>query len=666
MRIGIFTDTYTPDINGVVTSIVTLQHALEQRGHEVFIITNHKSLMTMEREGNIIRMPGVELKWLYGYILSTPFHFKAKEAVKQMNLDVIHCHTEFGVGIFGRIVAKGLGIPIVTTYHTMYEDYTHYINFFDSKEVNKMTKRIASRFSRFSSDLAQGVICPSEKTKETLEKYGVESSLYVIPTGINLERFKEALAKRENALSLRESFGIAKDDFVVSYVGRIAQEKSIDQILIAFSKVANHLEKAKLLIVGGGPQLLELKELAKSLGISNQTVFTGKVENHKIAQYYQMANVFASASLTETQGMTYIEALASGLCVLAKIDPVVIDLISQGNNGYLFNTVEELGELIEKCYEMDTEEIENIRNNAQLSVTSYDVETFVSKVQEVYEHAIESYVGDFMIEKIVMMNDFVKITVFNESENEVRKLLISVDSYFEYHIRKGITVSSSVIEVLALDEIKILAKQKVLKKLKSKDLTRKEVYDLLNAEEGLGIKEINDLIEEFEAHKYINDESYVVLFIEKMNHRLKGKNEILKELVKKGIPYEDALHSYEHESKFDENEKARKLAVKYVKTMVGKSVTHARQSIVQKLKKEGFENSISEEIVNELDFTLMEENENSALIKLVEKAYIRYSKKYTGSKLKQKLITYAMSKGFTYDAVIATIREMELKFDEDQ
>lgn len=141
MRIGLFSDTYLPDINGVVSSIVTLQKELEKNGHEVFVIANHKGLLHSKREGNVLRLPGFELKWLYGYILSTPYHFSAKDDIKAMNLDLIHVHTEFGIGIFARIVAKDLGIPLVCTYHTMYEDYTHYINKFDIEGIDKVGKR---------------------------------------------------------------------------------------------------------------------------------------------------------------------------------------------------------------------------------------------------------------------------------------------------------------------------------------------------------------------------------------------------------------------------------------------------------------------------------------------------------------------------------------------
>ena len=167
MRIGLVTDTYTPNINGVVSSIVTLQKELESLGHEVFVICNHKS-MRSKREGNILRLSGIEIKWLYGYTFSTPYHNHAKEEIASMNLDVMHIHTEFGVGMFGRMCAKQLNIPVVITYHTMWEDYTHYINMLDINEVDKVSKKLVGTLSKQISNQAQAVISPSEKAKEKL------------------------------------------------------------------------------------------------------------------------------------------------------------------------------------------------------------------------------------------------------------------------------------------------------------------------------------------------------------------------------------------------------------------------------------------------------------------------------------------------------------------
>ncbi|MGL5979177.1 MAG: glycosyltransferase [Erysipelotrichaceae bacterium] len=664
MRIGIFTDTYLPDINGVVTSIVTLQHALEKEGHEVFVITNHKALISMEREGNILRMPGVELKWLYGYILSTPFHFKAKEEVRRMHLDVIHVHTEFGVGMFGRLVGKSLGIPIVTTYHTMYEDYTHYLNFFDSQEVEKITKKVATSFSKYFSENAHALIAPSEKTKDTLTKYGVTTPMWVIPTGLNLERFAQEAIDGNVMNDIRTMYNIQPSDYVVSYIGRIAPEKSIKDVMEGFAiakKVVNHL---KLLIVGNGPQLKELQDYAKTLEISDCTIFTDKVENTKIPYYYHLSNLFVSASMTETQGMTYIEALASGLCVLAKHDEVILHLIKDNENGFVFENTEHMASLIAECAKQTEEEKQQMKENARGSVVAYDSKTFANQVLEVYESAVQHFVGEYNIEKVQIGDDVVKITISNEKEEYNRKLLVTVDHYFHYHIRKGGSINAEVLDVLLQEEIVILAKQMVLKKLKNKDLTRKEVYDLLGTVEDLPIKQINAIVTDFEAKKYIDDHSYVLNYIEKMNRKLKGKHEIIRDLVKKGILFEDAEAAIAALPLSSEEEKARRYALKYMKSMVGKSVNAAKSTLINKLKSQGFDSNVTNEVVNDLDFTEISDSEDVYLLKVLTKAYKSYTKKFRGKELRQRMITFAMGKGFKYDEIKNKIDEMEIPLDE--
>ena len=258
MRIGLFTDTYLPDINGVVSSVVTLQTELEKHGHEVFVIANHKAL-TSKWDGNVLRLPGLELKWLYGYKLSTPFHQSAKEEIRKLKLDIIHVHTEFGVGMFGRIVAKYLNIPVVSTYHTMYEDYTHYLIPFENEEVDRVGRRIVGSVSRVFAENVQAMIAPSEKTKETLLKYGVTTPIYIIPTGLSFEKFNVENIDVERVCQIRQSYGIKEDEKLVVYVGRIAQEKSIEIPIEGFRYVKN--PKIKMMIVGGGPQRLYGEEI---------------------------------------------------------------------------------------------------------------------------------------------------------------------------------------------------------------------------------------------------------------------------------------------------------------------------------------------------------------------------------------------------------------------
>ena len=138
MRIGLFGDTYFPEINGVATSIKTLEDELIKLGHEVYIITTKADFSKPELEGRVLRLPGIELKFLYGYVLTSPLQISAFNIVRSLDLDIIHAHTEFGIGIFARICSRLLSIPLVSTYHTTYEDYTHYVNFINSNIVDNV------------------------------------------------------------------------------------------------------------------------------------------------------------------------------------------------------------------------------------------------------------------------------------------------------------------------------------------------------------------------------------------------------------------------------------------------------------------------------------------------------------------------------------------------
>ena len=252
MRIGLFADTYTPEINGVVSSIVTLQEGLEAAGHEVFIITTHVSILNLSYENRVLRLPGIQLKQMYGYVLTSPLHIRAYQIVKEMDLDILHAHTEFGIGIFARIVARLMHKPLVVTYHTTYEDYTHYVNVFKSKAVEKIAKKTVSQLSKLYIETSDGAISPSQKTKEMLKGYGIKREINVIPTGLNLDKFKAEHVDLKAVQAFKDEYHL-QDKLVILYVGRIAEEKSIDLIMEGFAKIDQNEIPSRLIIIGAGP-----------------------------------------------------------------------------------------------------------------------------------------------------------------------------------------------------------------------------------------------------------------------------------------------------------------------------------------------------------------------------------------------------------------------------
>ena len=279
MRIGLFSDTYLPDINGVVTSIETLRLELVSQGHEVFVVANHSSLLSLKYENNLLLLPGIELKFLFDYNMSGPINFTAMEVVKGMNLDVIHVHTEFGVGIFARICARTLNIPLVYTYHTTYEDYTHYVNFFHSKAFDKVAKRAVASLSKMLANPASILITPSLKTKKMLQGYGIDRPMHVIPTGINLERFDASELLAHQRKLIRHNYQIPESAKVFIFVGRIAEEKNIQLVLNAFEKLVTDNTDLYLLIVGAGPDSEKVNNWISEHGLNQQIISTGRIEN---------------------------------------------------------------------------------------------------------------------------------------------------------------------------------------------------------------------------------------------------------------------------------------------------------------------------------------------------------------------------------------------------
>ncbi len=385
MRIGLFTDTYSPHINGVATSILMLEHALRKIGHDVYVVTVNNDILSYDfGDSNVIRIPGIPTG-IYDYRLSGIYPIKAINKIKKWNLDIIHSHTEFGIGTFARIIARQLDIPIVHTYHTMYEDYVHYIT---KGHFDATSKKIVEYFTKFYCDkTVTELIVPTFKTYNLFKnKYKYDRNIHIIPTGIEIERFYKENIDIKKVLEIKNKYGINKDDFIILFVGRIAQEKSIDFLIENQSYLVRKNKKCKLMIVGSGPDLDSLKKKAKRLG--KNVIFTGKVPWNEVPVYYNLANVFSTASHTETQGLTVIEAMASSLAVVALNDESFNTVIKDDYDGYLFNDKKQYRSKIENLMK-DREKCLLIGQNAYQTALKYSNENYAKSVIKVYELALK-------------------------------------------------------------------------------------------------------------------------------------------------------------------------------------------------------------------------------------------------------------------------------------
>lgn len=384
MNIGIFTDTYSPQVNGVVSSILTLEKELRRKGHNVYVFTiSHPE--ADDHSNYIYRIASLPFMFLKDYRVGILYSNKLVRKIKRLKLDIILSQTEFSLGIFAKLVSKKLSIPIVHTYHTMYEEYMHYI----SKGID-FSPKIARKYSKSFCNGVDGVVAPTKKTERLLKSYGVKTQIRIIPTGIDFSPLDKNNYSVEEIENLKQMFGIPLKDPIVLFVGRIAQEKSIDVIINAMKILALKVPKAKLVIVGDGPERLKLAKLAAQLEIQEAVIFTGMQPWNTIGKIYQMGDVFVSASVSETQGLTFAEAMAASIPVVAKHDESIAGLILDGYNGRLFDTIEELAIILEELFTSQKLQL-TLGLNAVHSVKPLSAEVFGLHACDYYAEVINEY-----------------------------------------------------------------------------------------------------------------------------------------------------------------------------------------------------------------------------------------------------------------------------------
>lgn len=341
MRVGLFTDTYLPQISGVATSIKTLKEELEKQGHEVYIFTTTDKHVKRYEDPTIIRLPSVPFISFTDRRIVYRGLFESYKIAKTYKLDIIHTQTEFSLGLLGKMVGKALRIPVIHTYHTQYEDYVRYIA--NGKLIRpSMVKYIVRGFL---NDL-DGVICPSRIALNLLDGYSVKIPKRIIPTGIDLREYERPDISQEDIAKLREKWAIVSDETVLLSLSRVSYEKNIQALLANMPKILSNNPKVKLLIVGDGPYLEELKEQAQDLAVMDNVIFTGMVSHNETALYYKAADFFISASTSETQGLTYAESLASGKPIIAQSNPYLDDLITDKMFGTLYQTESDLADAV--------------------------------------------------------------------------------------------------------------------------------------------------------------------------------------------------------------------------------------------------------------------------------------------------------------------------------
>ena len=377
MKILITTDWYTPAINGVVTSVKNLQRELERRGHEVRILTLSQNLRSWSRNG-VTAVGSIDAGRIYpGARLRTAMAGRWGRELLDWHPDVIHSQCEFSTFFLARRIAEELDIPLIHTYHTVYEDYTHYF----SPSI-RMGRCAVAAFSRWVGGQTDCMIAPTGKVRGLLQGYGVRCPVFVVPTGIDLRRFQQAADPMRRAV-LRASLGIPAENAVLVCVGRLAEEKNIQELLKLRATLGSR--PVTLLLVGDGPDRPRLEQVARDLKLGTPAViFAGMVAPEEVPDWYRLGDLFVSASSSETQGLTYIEALAAGVPALCRADPCLEGVIQDGENGWQYRSTEEFRQRLE-AFLAHPETHETLRRQAAESAEQFSAQRFAQRVEKIYQ-----------------------------------------------------------------------------------------------------------------------------------------------------------------------------------------------------------------------------------------------------------------------------------------
>lgn len=400
MRIGLFTETYPPQINGVSTSLTMLKKALEELGHEVYLVTSNPNSALKydwDEKERILKVPGIKTG-IYDYRLSGVYPARVINKIRKWNLDIIHSHHEFGIGNMAVILSKEFNIPLVHTLHTMYEDNLYYIT---RGHFEKFSKGVLKRFLKFYCvKECEELVVPTEKVYNWLKyDYKFKKDISIIPSGIDTKRFNRENLDKESIKNLKKYYNFKPKDFILISVGRIAPEKDLDYLIKRMPDIIKKHSNIKLLFIGDGPEIEKLKDLAISKKVENNVLFTGKVTWEDMPYYYALGNVLVSSSTYETQGLTVVEAMASSVIPVCIEDPAFKTMINDKINGLIFKTKEEYIEDILKLYE-DKNLRKELEKNAKLRAEDFNAENYAKKLLEVYDKAIKNSTTKGILRKI--------------------------------------------------------------------------------------------------------------------------------------------------------------------------------------------------------------------------------------------------------------------------
>ncbi|MFA7707742.1 MAG: glycosyltransferase [Candidatus Pacearchaeota archaeon] len=330
MKIAIFTDTFIPKYDGIVTATLNLAKGIADRGHKIYIIAPKSQKRIKEfkyKNIKVIRVPSISARFYPGLRITNILSIKLMKYLKKEGINLIHFTTPMTLGLQAILISKALKIPLIGTFHVFFADEQYLKH---GKLNFKSIQKIMWAYSRMFYNSCDLVTSPAETTKKEILSHGFKENIKVISNGIDPKKFINSKYKE-----VRKKYN--KSGNLLLFVGRIAHEKNIFYLLECFSKVINKMPKTKLLVIGDGPQMKEVKQKIDLLNLKNNIILTGKIDYNTLVKssIFKACDLFVTASVTENQPMTILEAQMNGLPCVTISERGMKDLIKNGYNGYL-------------------------------------------------------------------------------------------------------------------------------------------------------------------------------------------------------------------------------------------------------------------------------------------------------------------------------------------
>lgn len=401
MTIALFSDSYLPTKSGIVTVVVQLREQLIKMGHRVILVTVNTTDEYSTDDPDIYRVHSVPLGLGTDQFMALPAMHPLVHYLKDQNVEIIHCHTEFGVGKAGLRAARILKIPAICTTHTMWVDfYKYYLPHMQKIMRPAMVVGFMNHFYK----KFHALIGVSVKARNYYKKPDMIPQVpsVIIPNAIDSTKFLATHATEEEKLALRNELGIAKDDIILLFVGRIGEEKRVIELVQVFQHVTEKNPHIKAILVGNGPAYEELVYAARKEILEKKIFFTGFVDWQKVHTYYETAGIFVTTSLSEMHSMTILEAQLTGLPLVLRRDESYLDSVYDGKNGWLCDTEVEMEKRILELAS-DKHKRESFSKKSLEITRKFTIESHVKKTLKVYEEVIKAYPGKIDENKVMKM-----------------------------------------------------------------------------------------------------------------------------------------------------------------------------------------------------------------------------------------------------------------------